>query len=193
MGAYGEKLFKEEEVKERRKRMKEITCGYDMDSGPDAWAKVHGNPHGRTIVGMKVQLCDGRCKHKTGECAEGGEFDLNAYRAAQREGTGIMAEGAPRMLEMITEQPTGGTGRKDKSQCAEKSRRTLKSFLLQEGEAASRQAKCRWSRARGIGVYQLQHDGVVVARQTDAAGVAQAMSEAASAACGLPVVVIPED
>ena len=65
--------------------------------------------------------------------------------------------------------------------------------LLQEGEAASRQAKCRWSRARGIGVYQLQHDGVVVARQTDAAGVAQAMSEAASAACGLPVVVIPED
>ena len=71
LGGYGEKLLGEEAADVRRKRMKRVTCGYDMDSGPDAWAKVYGNPHSRTIVGMTVQLCDGKCKHKEGARADG--------------------------------------------------------------------------------------------------------------------------
>ena len=192
MGAYGEKLFKEEDAQERRKRMKGITCGYDMDSGPDAWAKVYGNPYGRTIVGMRVRLCGGQCKHKAGERAEGGEFDLNVYRAAQQEGTKVMTGGAPRMLEMLREQQKSGSRRAEEWKSVEGKKRTLKSFLLQEGEAASRQAKCRWCRERGIDIYQLQHDGIMVARRGDVNGMARAMSEAASAACQLRVVVMPE-
>ena len=113
-------------------------------------------------------------------------FDLNAYRLAQQAGTRAMADSAPRMLEMVQDMrrkqgPAGGE------------RRTLKSFLLQEGEAASRQAKCRWCRERGIDIYQLQHDGIVVGKRVDGGYVAGEMSEAASAACGMKVVVQVEE
>ena len=114
-------------------------------------------------------------------------FNLNAYRVAQREGTRAMAATAPRMLEMLEEERQGGRAR------TEQTTRTLKSFLLQEGEAASRQAKCRWCRKEGIAVYQLQHDGIAVAKQADEERVARAMSDAASAACGMRVIVAAEE
>ena len=114
-------------------------------------------------------------------------FNLNAYRVAQREGTRAMAATAPRMLEMLEEERQGGRAR------TEQTTRTLKSFLLQEGEAASRQAKCRWCRKEGIAVYQLQHYGIAVAKQADEERVARAMSDAASAACGMRVIVAAEE
>ena len=103
MGGYGERLFAEESGATRRDRMKGIVSGYDMGSGLDAWAKVHGNPHKRTLKGMRVTLCSGECKHRKGAKAGGGEFDLEEYRKAQLAGTESMAKEMPRMLEMLRE------------------------------------------------------------------------------------------
>ena len=43
-----------------------------------------------------------------------------------------------------------------------KAERTAKSYVLQEAEAASRNAKTEWCRNNGLGVEDLQHDGIVV-------------------------------
>ena len=40
-------------------------------------------------------------------------------------------------------------------------RTKLKSYMLQEAEAASREAKLRWAAEEGVRVISLQHDGVV--------------------------------
>ena len=42
-------------------------------------------------------------------------------------------------------------------------------------------------------MYQLQHDGIAVAKQADEERVARAMSDAASAACGMRVIVAAEE
>ena len=185
MGGYGEKLFAEEPSKERRDRMKGIVSGYDMGSGLDAWVRVHGNPYKRTLKGMRVALCSGACKHKEGARASGGGFDLEAYRTAQLAGTESMAREMPRMLEMLREL-AGVAERRQQG----KVERTLKSFRLQEGEAVARQAKVRWCARHGLQVYQLQHDGIAVEKKGDMAQIAQGMSEVASEACTLKVVVV---
>ena len=187
MGGYGERLFAEESGATRRDRMKGIVSGYDMGSGLDAWAKVHGNPHKRTLKGMRVTLCSGECKHRKGAKAGGGEFDLEEYRKAQLAGTESMAKEMPRMLEMLREL----AGEAEKRQPG-KVERTLKSFRLQEGEAVARQAKVRWCGAHGLQVYQLQHDGIAVERKGDVVQAARDMSVVASAACALRVVVVGE-
>ena len=187
MGGYGERLFAEETGKERRDRMKGIVSGYDMGSGLDAWVKVYGNKHKRTLKGMRVALCSGVCKHKEGAKASGGEFNLEAYRNAQLAGTESMAREMPRMLEMLREL-AGTAGRKRQG----KAERTLKSFRLQEGEAVARQAKVRWCERHGLQVYQLQHDGIAVEKKGDMAQIARGMSGKASEACTLKVVVVGE-
>ena len=94
--------------------MKTIILGYDMDSGVDAWAKVYGNPEGRTIAGKTVPLEGGR------------EYALDEYRAAQRGGTEWMADHSRRMLQFVEAAMTEKDRRAGKDP-----RRRLKSYLLQ--------------------------------------------------------------
>ena len=72
----------------------------------------------------------------------------------------------------------------------------VKSYLLQEAEATARAAKCAWCEHHGFRVLSLQHDGIVLgappAGQTWA-DVEQALTAAASHACGYPVVVEAKD
>ena len=73
---------------------------------------------------------------------------------------------------------------------------TLKSYMLQEAEAASREAKLRWCGEHDVRVISLQHDGVVAMTGESALGrdaMAEAMSEVATAACGYGVKVIPKE
>ena len=56
----------------------------------------------------------------------------------------------------------------------------------------ARQAKVRWCGKHGLQVYQLQHDGIAVERKGNVAQAAQGMSEVASEACALKVVVVGE-
>ena len=68
---------------------------------------------------------------------------------------------------------------------------TLKSYLLQEAEAASREAKFREMEGRASAhVVSLQHVGIVIAGEAD--GLASALSRAASVACGYEVPVVVE-
>ena len=65
---------------------------------------------------------------------------------------------------------------------------TAASYILQEAEATSREAKIRYCVANGIEVLNLQHDGIVVFDVVDQSK-ADAMGAAATAACGYPVQV----
>ena len=74
-----------------------------------------------------------------------------------------------------------------------KAERTAKSYVLQEAEAASRNAKIGWCRANGLDVADLQHDGIVVVGVEDTEEArkraAEGMARAASRACGYEVGV----
>ena len=71
----------------------------------------------------------------------------------------------------------------------------MKSYLLQEAEAVSREAKVKWCREQGMRVLNLQHDGIFVESlpegQTDAE-VAELLGAAASRAAGYEVIVAAE-
>ena len=64
--------------------------------------------------------------------------------------------------------------------------RTLKSDVLAEREAVSRDAKLRWAHAGGHDVLSLQHDGVVIALRPGltAADAVRELCQACSAALG---------
>jgi hypothetical protein len=69
------------------------------------------------------------------------------------------------------------------------------SYLLQEAEAVSRNAKIEWCDTNGIQVLNLQHDGMVgfgMPAGMDSGMVAAHMAAAASVACGYQVEVEAE-
>jgi hypothetical protein len=118
MRKYAAYLWPNEPWKTQRKRMKCIINGYDMDSGVDAWAKVFGNPHKKTLKGKRVTLDDGR------------SYRIEEYRTAQQAGTAWLATRAKRMIELITTTMT----KKEKENGKDPILRA-KSYLLQEAEA----------------------------------------------------------
>ena len=70
--------------------------------------------------------------------------------------------------------------------------RTLKSYLLQEAEATSREAKIRWCEERGLAVTSLQHDGIFISNLADGMSLGDTedeLSRVATEACGFEVVV----
>ena len=102
-----------------------------------------------------------------------------------------MAAASPRMLEYVT----AGMTPTERAKGANKPALRMKSYLLQEAEAASRQAKIDWCRTAGVRVTSLQHDGVMVDSLPDgltADEVAELLSAAASARAGYEVVVAAE-
>ena len=71
-----------------------------------------------------------------------------------------------------------------------------KSYVLQEAEAVSREAKIGWALQRGVPVHSLQHDCVVIGRRgrnaadvAEGAVMAREMSHAASSKAGYGVRV----
>ena len=71
---------------------------------------------------------------------------------------------------------------------------TLKSYLLQEAEAVSREAKLAAAAVGGLRVVGLQHDGIALVgmRDGEEAGVAGRLSAASTAACGYTTTVVVE-
>ena len=66
--------------------------------------------------------------------------------------------------------------------------------MLQEAEAASREAKLRWCKEEKVRAISLQHDGIVaMVRGAARCGrAAHDMARVATAACGYQVRVIPK-
>ena len=92
------------------------------------------------------------------------------------------------MLRFLSQE---ATRRRRKGRRQQRPEMTLKSYLLQEAEAASREAKIKEMAGRaGARIVSLQHDGVAIAGDT--AGLAEALSQAAAAACGYEVPVVVE-
>ena len=101
-----------------------------------------------------------------------------------------MAARHPRMLQLVT----AAMSAKDRRARKDPARR-LKSYLLQEAEATSREAKIRWCVANGKKVFGLQHDGIVVQSGDDASeetAMAAAMEVAATKEAGYSVKIKAE-
>jgi hypothetical protein len=171
----GRHLWAEVETRsERRARAKGVTSAFDMDSGIDAWKKKYGDPHGRTLRGLVIPL------------RGGGGFSVEGYHRALASGTKWMASRLGSMVKFIEK---GAKTQRERR----KAEKTAKSYVLQEAEAASRNAKIGWCRANGLDVADLQHDGIVVVGVDDTEEAreraAKGMARAASEACGYEVGV----
>ena len=129
MAKGGEYLYPGADSGAAERAMKGVINGFDMDSSLDAWrkraAKVGGdvNATPTTLKGFVIQLKSGRA------------FSLEAYRKANAGGTAWMAGRSARMLGMIQDIAGADPERRRKA------RLTVKSYILQEAEAAAREAK----------------------------------------------------
>ena len=145
--AYGRHLFAEEHEDVQKKRMKALVNGLDMGSAETAWTKTHGNPYNRSIRDITVPLAEhGRTK----------TFSLTGYRWEQKKLATNLAVGSPAAIELIRQ--TGARRHRPEM--------TWQSYVLQEAEAAARHHKVEWCRRAGRRLLSLQHDGVVVDRDT---------------------------
>ena len=149
MNTFSTYLFAETRSREqRRKWMKVITNGYDMDSGVDAWqnmARLGGNPRRRSLRRKWMTLPNGL------------RYSLEEYRNEQIQGTRWMSSRASATLEFVRRMRAPGSAQYAKAE------KTVKSYLLQEAEAASREAKMAWCVRHGVRVMSQQHDGVLCA------------------------------
>ena len=160
----------EEILEERRSKMKVITNAYDMDAKENMWEKKFGNPHKRTLTNIVMKLPDGT------------NFSMDKYRKAQEMGTKWMTTRSERMVELLN-----GLHLKGKKKYKNK-KLMAKSYMLQEAEATSREAKIRWAREKGIRVINLQHDGIVLMLDPEKEKeTTRALQETASEACGYKI------
>ena len=95
---------------------------------------------------------------------EGKPWSFRGFMAAMEVGSSWLANERPAMLKLIKTWNNYGGGRK-----REHPERTLASYIFQEAEGISREAKIWWARARGHVVHNLQHDGIIM-ELTDACG-----------------------
>ena len=63
----------------------------------------------------------------------------------------------------------------------------MKSYILQEAEAISREAKILWATKKGIRIMSLQHDGIVMKVTEDTEKIRVELEKAASLACGYAI------
>jgi hypothetical protein len=179
---YGAYLFAEEpSMAERRKRVKQITNGYDMGAKLDSWATKHGNPHKRSVT------------HFTAKVAHlGGTLRINlaSYYKEQQRGAEWTEAHSSSMTELIRSLA------KPDTRAHEKAGRTTQSYILQEAEAVSRLAKIRKCRDLGLQVINLQHDGIATGATAvggaTPAHIAHLLGVAASMAAGYAVTVVDE-
>ena len=132
--------------RERYDRTKALFHSLDMDGSYEGWRARQGIPRGeKPIRGLQVRLSDGK------------RWSLLAYIKTMEVGSTWLATKLPAMLHM-TEAWNKHRRRRQKHH----PERTLASYVFQEAEGVSREAKLRWCKARGHTVHNLQHDGVVV-------------------------------
>ena len=166
-------------AKEQRERVKALFNSLDMDGTLAAWRQRQGlAPGERPAAGMSIGI------------GQEGRFDFIAYVRAQQTGTCWLAARMPAMRAFVTAHLRE---RRDERRLRHPER-TLMSYVLQEAEAVSRDAKLRYARLRGHTVHNLQHDGIVVSlSRGQPSAVATQMAEASSHALGYtqPVEVKP--
>ena len=176
-------LFQEAGTTEEDRKgwVKKIFAAYDNDSELDSWCKKPAGPiKTRTIRGLTVQV------------GGSASFKPEDYWRAQQKSSAWMWENAgAEVQEFIKAWHPKARLRAHKLK--------WKSYVLQEAEATSREAKIRWARAQGIPVLSLQHDCVVLGRRGEDAAdeatghmLAKGLSEAATAATGYPTTVDAE-
>ena len=177
---FGARLWPEAEVAEQRGRMKGAMNALDNDGGLSAWAKRHPSTTVKSLAGMKERLS-----------ARGVVFAPSQYKKEQDAGTQQAMLESGRALQYLALLRHGGG---DTPAGERKRRTTLKSYMLQEAEAASREAKIRWCEQAGVRVVSLQHDGIVaiVGSGEESDRAAEGMAREATAACGYSVKVIPK-
>lgn len=133
----------------RRQHVKVLFNSLDMDGTYEGWRKTSGIPKEVQLNGLSVRL----------SC--GGLFDLENYMQQQPAATNEIAKALPQMLSYIGEWQRSSSPHSDRVPS-----RTLKSYVLQEMEAFSREAKMKHCVCNGHAVINLQHDGVVVRPST---------------------------
>ena len=177
---FGARLWPEAEVAEQRERMKGAMNALDNDGGLSAWAKRHPSTTVNSLAGMKEGLS-----------ARGVVFAPSQYKKEQEIGTQQAMVESKRALQYLAMLKHGGG---DTPAGERKRRTTLKSYMLQEAEAASREAKIKWCEQAGVRVVSLQHDGIVaiVGAGEESDSAAKGMAREATAACGYGVKVIPK-
>ena len=124
----------------------------------------------RPLLGFTVDLGHGR------------EFKFDAHRRVMAVGTAWLARQMPAMYDFVVAHLQAAGDRRR----LEHPERTLASYVFQEAEGVSREAKLWWAGVHGATCHSLQHDGVVL--QLDGgwapAAAAHALSQACSQALG---------
>ena len=144
---YGRLMLPDSEWAEQKKCVKQAVNAIDMDGGIDAWkAKFPASKYPKVIKTLK----NTSVKDSTGK-----DFSMEKYRETQLTATKYIEKGAKRMIECIRSVQNVGSKKWDKASL------TAKSYILQEAEATSREAKLWECKKRGIQVGSLQHDGIL--------------------------------
>ena len=178
LAAGGAHLWPDVGVEKRKDRMKAVMNAMDNDGGLASWRKQWPSAPGHTLAGWQAEL------------GQGVQFEPSRYRKEQEDTTAGAMKDSPRALQYLQRLWQGKAGKQD----ARSRRVAWKSYMLQEAEAASREAKLRWCQERGVRVVSLQHDGVVamVSGQEALAEAAEGMARAATASSGFEVTVVPK-
>ena len=157
--------------KERRERVKSLFNSLDMDGSLSAWRVRVGMRNGeRSLLGFTVPLgVRVRVRARvpgapapTSVDARAAAFSFDAYRRVQRVGTRWLAEKMTAMRQFVVTWMRA-RGDVESRRRLEHPERTLASYVFQEAEGLSRNAKLTWAARGGHTVQNLQHDGVVIA------------------------------
>ena len=162
-GAY---FFPTASATERRDRVKLLTNRLDMDGTFDRWCDDMEVPQRRRhLPSVRVELPPTRTSvavrgarvHVT-VVVQPQRFNMAAYVAAQPARTREVGRRCPRMLAFVQELRPQRRGDHPDAPL-----RTIKSYIAQEREAVSREAKRAWCVAHGHHWLNTQHDGMIIA------------------------------
>ena len=128
-------------AKERRDRAKQLVNSLEMDGTFEAWCDGWGvSPH--LLRGLAVDLPGGQ------------GLDVAALVRVQPARTLALVQARPRAYAFVRQACAALGG--------DHPDRTLRSYVMQDREAASREAKVAWAVRAGWQVVSHQHDGVVM-------------------------------
>ena len=166
LAGFGRACFPTAPPCEQRARAKSLFAALDMDGNVRTWAATW-------------QLDPACVRRVRLPLADGSEFDMQAYLHAQHGATGWLRDRMERHIGMATFADTWLVHHKPGKPHPE---RTVKSFVFQEAESISREAKVAWCARNGHAVASLQHDGIVVTLRagTDAAAACAQMQRVSS-------------
>ena len=172
MKTMGEYVFAESPLtgKQRRDRIKSLFNSLDMDGSLGAWRMRMGLRDGeRSLRGFTVALgVRVRVRARmpasdiaTNVYARAASFQFDAYRRVQSVGTKWLATRMTAMRQFLVSwlQTRGDVESRRRLEHPE---RTLASYVFQEAEGLSREAKLLWATRGGHTIHNLQHDGVII-------------------------------